>query len=85
MGPKDATRVFILESRNNPMSRGEYLNPFMGDIAFDVLQDIFKVSYFNRQKDINLNRELDQLLSSYCDFLVENWTALDKGTYNEIR
>lgn len=85
MGPKDATRIFILESRNNAMSRAEYLNPFLGDISYELLHDIFKVPYFTRQKDVNLNREFDALLSSYCDFLVDNWTNLEKGSYNDLR
>jgi hypothetical protein len=85
MGPKDATRIFILESRNNPMSRAEYLNPYMGDLSYDLLYDLYKVPFFTRQKDVNLNRELDFLLSSYCDYLVDNWTNLEKGSYNELR
>jgi hypothetical protein len=85
VGPKDATRVFVIESRNNPMSRMEYLNPYIGDISFEMLQDIFKVPYFTRQKDVLLNTELDNLLWSYCDFVVENWNSLEKGAYNELR
>jgi hypothetical protein len=85
MGPKDATRIFILESRNNAMSRAEYLNPYMGDISYELLHDLYKVPFFSRQKDVNFNRELDALLSSYCDFLVDNWTNLEKGSYNELR
>ena len=34
---------------------------------------------------MNFNRELDAVLSSYCDFLVDNWTNLEKGSYNELR
>jgi hypothetical protein len=34
---------------------------------------------------VNLNRELDAVLSSYCDYLVDNWLNLEKGTYSEVR
>jgi len=37
MEPKDATRVFIVESRNNPASRGEYLNPKIGDMPYEII------------------------------------------------
>ena len=67
------------------MSRAEYLNPYMGDLSYDLLYDLYKVPFFTRQKDVNLNRELDFLLSSYCDYLVDNWTNLEKGSYNELR
>lgn len=67
------------------MSRAEYLNPYMGDISYDLLYDLYKVPFFTRQKDVNFNRELDAVLSSYCDYLVDNWTNLEKGSYNELR
>lgn len=82
--PKDIQRIFILESRNNPMSRSEYLNPNIGDLPFELLLDIFKCSYYNRQpKEPQLTRELDTVLQSYSDFICENWLSLEKGSYNE--
>lgn len=60
--PKDISRVFMIESRMNPISRGEYLNPFIGDLSQELLQDIYKCTYFQKQKDVNLNGELDSVL-----------------------
>ena len=82
--PKDISRIFITESRNNPISRGEYLNPRVGDLTMELIQDVHKCIYFTNQKDKNLSAELQSVLQGYCDFVVENWTALEKGSYHEI-
>lgn len=84
MEPKDITRIFIIESRNNPISRGEYLNPRIGDLPLELLQDVYKCAYYNRQKDPAINAELAAVLQSYCNYVIENWAALEKGSYNEI-
>ena len=62
----------------------EYYNPFIGDLPFEAIKDVHKCAYFSRQKDINLNRQIDFVLASYCDYLIENWTAFEKGTYNTL-
>ena len=62
MEPKDITRVFQIESRNNRISRGEYLNPFLGDLPFELYSDIHKCAYFTRTKDPTIDRELESVL-----------------------
>jgi hypothetical protein len=63
LAPKDLARIFILESRNNPMSRAEYVNPSIGDLSYELLLDIYKCSYYTRvPKEPILNQELDSVL-----------------------
>lgn len=85
LAPKDISRVFSIESRNNPMSRAEYLNPLLGDVSYELHLDVYKCAYYTKvPKEPQLTRELDGVLQSYCDFMVENWLALEKGGYNEV-
>ena len=85
MAPKDLSRVFIIESRNNPISRAEYLNPLLGDVSYELHLDVYKCAYYTKvPKEPQLTRELDSVLQSYCDFMTENWLALEKGGYNEV-
>lgn len=58
----DVTKIIEIESRNNAISRGIYLNPKIGDLPHDLLQDIFKCQFFKLQKEAMLNKELDILL-----------------------
>jgi hypothetical protein len=62
MEPKDITRIFQIESRMNPASRSEYLNPTLGDLSYELICDIYKCPFYTMQKDPALNIELTTLL-----------------------
>ena len=67
------------------MSRYEYLNPTIGDISYELLLDIYKCAYYTKiPKEPQLTKEIDTVLQSYCDFMVDNWLSLEKGSYNEL-
>ena len=74
-----------VEVRMNPVSKAVYINPNVGDITYNLLQDIYKCQYWEQQQDQFLNQELNELLESYCDFMVQNWETLEAGTYNTVQ
>jgi len=83
---EDIARISIaktiqVESRNNSVSRASFLNPFIGDLSHDLIQDIHKCQYFeitgHEEKDIELNA----ILQSYCDYAIRNWSILENGSY----
>jgi hypothetical protein len=60
---KDITRIIITESRNTPVSRGEYLNPILGDLPHELIQDVHKCVFFSHQdKRPELSQELTSVL-----------------------
>lgn len=60
---KDITRTIITESRNTAVSRGEYLNPTLGDLPHELIQDVYKCVFFSHQdKKPELSQELTSVL-----------------------
>jgi hypothetical protein len=51
----DISKIILCESRNNPVSKGIYMNPMLGDIVFDMLTDFYKCRYFEYQPSVELN------------------------------
>jgi len=63
------------------MSRGVYVNPFIGDLSRDFVEAVYKCLFWDRRED---NRELTQLLKSWCDFIVDHWIDLQSGKYRKL-
>jgi len=60
---KDITRTIITESRNTAVSRDEYLNPTLGDLPHELIQDVYKCVFFSHQdKKPELRQELTSVL-----------------------
>ena len=70
--------------QNKARSRGIYLNPYIGDLSQDLVEAIYKCQYMDQQKD-NYNGELNSLLKSWCDYVVQNWDALERGQYKNLK
>ena len=72
-----------MENRINKVKdRGIYLNPFIGDLARDMVEGVYKCRYWDRLND---NYQLQAYLRSWTDWVLENWSDLEHGHYKAIR
>ena len=77
------SKIISIEHRNNPVQRGCYLNPYTGDLVYDFSQDIFKCQYWEYRVERQLMAERNELMESYCDFVVKNWNDFETGNYQK--
>ena len=40
------SKIIQVETKNKPVSRQVYLNPFFGDLAWEIATDVFKCQYW---------------------------------------
>lgn len=55
-------KVMNCEYSSHKYPRDVYLNPFIGDLALNLMHDIYKCQYFEHQPDFDLNNELNMVL-----------------------
>jgi len=65
--------------------KGIYLNPYIGDLSRDFIEAVYKCQYWDRLEPLGQNVELLTLLKSWCDYVIENWRALEQGDYRNLR
>lgn len=61
------------------------MNPYIGDLSRDFIEAVYKCQYWDRLEPLGQNVELSTLLKSWCDYVIENWRALEQGDYKNLR
>ena len=49
-----------------------FFSPRMGDLVYDLLQDVFKCQFWRKQFEQRHNLERDTLLNAYFEFVLQN-------------
>jgi hypothetical protein len=55
-------KLILVESRVNPVSKKGFVNPKVGDLAWNLVMDIYKCQYWYRTHLVANNSELQELL-----------------------
>ena len=45
----ETEKMIQVEARMNPVSKATYFNPHVGDVAYSLLQDIYRCQYWDLQ------------------------------------